>query len=67
MSSVKPTYTKKQVAIALLPWSIIVTMVLVSTGAFIGWTLRSNFYSEISQQVSSIVEAKTNAKPVKSE
>lgn len=57
-----PTYTKKQVAVYLLPWSIITVMVLVTLGAYLGWTTRSNFQNEVQNQVSISMKAVANAK-----
>lgn len=56
------TYTKKQVFMAILPWSIIGTMIVFSIGAASGWFIRSNFQNEVAQQVNSIMEKKANAK-----
>jgi len=56
------TYTKKQIIIAILPWSIILVMVVFSTGAAVGWFTRSNFDSVIDKQVNSIMEKKVSAK-----
>lgn len=57
-----PTYTKKQVAVYLLPWGIITVMVLVTTGFAIGWIQRSNFQNEVQKQVSISMKEVANAK-----
>jgi cell division septal protein FtsQ len=43
----KPTYTKKQVFMAVLPWAIIVIATVGFIGVVTGWTLRSSDISRV--------------------
>lgn len=52
---VTKTYTFKQVAVSLLPWSIIVLAIAVALGFAVGWHTQHNLQQDIEAKTSAAV------------